>query len=59
MPDGRVIFEVDDSRDVWLSWDEWKARALNEIFRLYGVLKEPAKIKAATIAHGERRLGKA
>ena len=42
-------------REVWLSWYEWKAQRLNELFRSQGKTGEPGRINAATIRHGERK----
>jgi hypothetical protein len=36
------------------SWPEWKAWALNELFRQQGCAGEPGRITAATVAHSER-----
>jgi hypothetical protein len=34
-----------------VSWAQWKARALGEIFREHGTTGEPGRITAATVAH--------
>lgn len=34
-------------------WAEWKAAALNQLFREQGVTGQPGRITAATIRHGE------
>ncbi len=41
-------------REVWLSWVEWRAMALNRLFQEQGVTGQPGKITAATVEHGER-----
>jgi hypothetical protein len=40
-----------------MSWAEWKAAELNRLFEDQGVTGEPSRITAATVQHGERRLG--
>ena len=42
-------------REVWLDWCEWKAAALNQLFRNQGVTGQPGRITAATVQHGERK----
>jgi hypothetical protein len=37
-------------------WAEWKAAALNLLFQDQGVTREPGRISAVTILHGERNL---
>lgn len=36
-----------------VSWAEWKAAALNQLFREQGVTGQPGHITAATVRHGE------
>ena len=36
-----------------MSWYEWKARSLNRLFKELGVLKQPGRITAETVRHGE------
>ena len=40
-----------------MDWAEWKAAALNRLFREQGVTGKPGRITAATIRHGERKAG--
>jgi hypothetical protein len=40
-----------------VSWAEWKARALNRLFKEQGATGRPGRITAATVAHGEQRSG--
>jgi hypothetical protein len=35
-------------------WPEWKAEALNQLFKEQGAIGEPGRITAATIRHAER-----
>lgn len=42
-------------REVWLGWCEWKAAALNRVFKEQGVTGQPGQITAATVRHGERK----
>lgn len=44
--------------DRYLSWENWKARALNELFLVQGVVGESGRISAATIRHGESGAGR-
>lgn len=44
-------------REVWLSWVEWKAAALNRLFQEQGVTGELGRITPATVRHGERKTG--
>jgi hypothetical protein len=41
-----------------ISWAEWKAAALNRLFREQGVTGQPGRITATTIRHGEAGLGR-
>jgi len=45
-------------REVWMSWYEWKAAALNRLFQEQGVTGQPGRIPAATVRHGERKPGR-
>jgi hypothetical protein len=36
-----------------MSWSEWKAAALNRLFREYGTSGQPGRITAETVRHGE------
>jgi hypothetical protein len=40
----------------WLSWYQWKAEALNRLFREQGRTGEAGKITAETVEHGEKPL---
>jgi hypothetical protein len=40
-----------------VSWEEWKARALNRLFKEQGATGRPGRITASTVAHGEERSG--
>jgi hypothetical protein len=40
-----------------VSWAEWKARALNRLFKEQVATGRPGRITAATVAHGEQRSG--
>jgi hypothetical protein len=42
-------------REVWLSWEEWKATALNGLFQEQGTSGLQSRITAATVRHGERK----
>ena len=42
-------------REVWMSWCEWKAAALNRLFQEQGTSGQPGRITAATIEHGEKK----
>jgi hypothetical protein len=42
------------ARLLWVDWCEWKAAALNRLFLEQGVTKQPGRITAATVRHGER-----
>ena len=36
-------------------WAEWKAAALNKLFKEQGVTGQPGRITAATVEHGEKQ----
>jgi hypothetical protein len=38
-----------------MSWSEWKADALNRLFKELGTSGQRGRITAATVEHGERR----
>lgn len=38
-----------------MSWAEWKAEALNRLFKELGKTGQRGRINAATVEHGERR----
>jgi hypothetical protein len=40
-----------------IPWAEWKAAALNRLFREQGVTGQPGRITAETVRHGERHRG--
>ena len=40
-----------------IPWAEWKAAALNRLFREQGATGKPGRITAATVRHGERKAG--
>jgi hypothetical protein len=40
-----------------IPWAEWKAAALNQLFREQGVTGQPGRITAATVLHGEAGRG--
>jgi hypothetical protein len=42
-----------DEDDHGISWAEWMAAALNQLFKEQGVIGQPGRITAATIRHGE------
>lgn len=37
-----------------MSWAEWKAAALNRLFLEQGNSRQPGRITAATVLHGEQ-----
>lgn len=39
--------------EVWMSWCEWKAAALNRLFQQQGGTGQPGRITTATVRHGE------
>jgi hypothetical protein len=39
--------------EVSITWDEWKAAALNQLFKEQGMTGNPGRIIAATVRHGE------
>jgi hypothetical protein len=39
--------------DVWISWYEWKAKELNQLFLAQGVAGQPGRITAETVRHGK------
>jgi hypothetical protein len=41
-----------------MSWAEWKAQSLDELFRTQGVTGKPGEITARTVRHGEAMKGK-
>jgi hypothetical protein len=41
--------------DEGVPWAEWKAAALNRLFQEQGVTRQPGRITAATVRHGERK----
>jgi hypothetical protein len=41
-------------REIWHSWAEWHAAALNRLFLEQGLTGQPGRITAATVRHGER-----
>ena len=42
-------------REVWLDWCQWKAAALNRLFKEQGVTGQPGRITAATVEDGEKK----
>jgi hypothetical protein len=44
---------VTTEADRGIPWAEWKAEALNRLFREQGIIGQPGRITAATIRHGE------
>jgi hypothetical protein len=42
-------------REVWLSWEEWKARELNRLFLDQGSTGQSGRITAETVRRGEFR----
>lgn len=48
---GLGMFLEDNAR--WISWYQWKAEALNRLFRQQGRTGEPGNIIAETVLHGE------
>jgi hypothetical protein len=42
-------------KEVWISWCEWKARALNRLFLEHGLTGEPGRITAETVRDGTKR----
>jgi hypothetical protein len=40
-------------QEVWMDWCDWKASALNQLFKEQGVTGQPGRITAATVRHGE------
>jgi hypothetical protein len=51
LPVVRVEQQTDPEENKRVSWAQWKARALGEIFREHGTTGEPGRITAATVAH--------
>jgi len=45
-------------RETGMSWIEWTAGALNQLFQQQGRTGEPGRIMGATICHAERTAGK-
>ena len=45
--------KVAEEAKVWLSWAEWKAQSLNRLCKEQGVTRQPGRITAATVRHGE------
>jgi hypothetical protein len=43
-------------KEVWISWAEWKAQALNRLFREQGTLAQSGRIRVETIQHGETQV---
>jgi hypothetical protein len=39
-------------------WSDWKAAALNRLFQGQGATREPGRITAATVRHGETSAGR-
>jgi len=44
--------------DGGIPWAEWKAAALNRLFREQGATGQPGRITAATVRHRERQSGR-
>ena len=40
-----------------VEWAEWRAATLNRLFAEQGVTRQPGRITAATVRHGERKAG--
>lgn len=45
-------------QEVWMDWCDWKASALNQLFREQGFTRQPGRITAATVRHGEADRGR-
>lgn len=60
MPDARAMSQGAAEREPdppGVPWADWKAAALNRLFREQGVTGKPGRITATTVRHGERRAG--
>jgi hypothetical protein len=47
------VHEAVNDTDRGIPWAEWKAAALNQLFKEQGLIGQPGRITAATIRHGE------
>ena len=47
----KVVFGIDDSGEVWISPEAWKARMLNQLFEKHGVTHQRGNIKPETVRH--------
>jgi hypothetical protein len=60
LPDEPAV-ELPHAQDVLdtegVSWEQWRAVALNRIFHQQGARGQPGRITAATVRHGERLRG--
>jgi hypothetical protein len=52
---GNETTHASEPEFVAVSWAQWKADALNQLFQGQGVTGQPGRITAATVTHGERR----
>jgi hypothetical protein len=53
---GRQTGDSKTAREgVWISWCEWKARALNLLFLEHGLTGEPGRITSETVRDGTKR----
>jgi len=41
-----------------MSWSQWKAATLNQLFGQLGTSKQPGKITAETVSHGEQQMNR-
>jgi hypothetical protein len=56
-PAATQVGQGPDSAEVGQTWAEWKAAALNRLFREQGTSGQPGRITAATVRHGEQKAG--
>jgi hypothetical protein len=47
----------DPEREEGVPWAQWKADMLNRLFQEQGTSGQPGRITAATVQHGERKVG--